>query len=269
MGFSNHLLDRRGKQQTIESMYESQKHPNVPATYSEHFGQDEFKFRWVDALALIMEKWRTPSSLFVAYVLSSRMNLSGECYLSIPKMAKRMRVSTKTARRAINTLEAEGWLLVMPRPGRTNIFNAILPQSGLDVLLADREEKKLVPDSDDWAVALMSVLSAAITACGSSISACQQEKDWSRVVGSVNQLIRRMGGPFADLSLLEKFLLREVPQHVVSPTGFLLEKLAQFRRMYPSFTGEKGWIARSQVSDIHVSSSVITSTGSRLMRPMK
>jgi len=239
----NHLLDRGRENRTFLGMRTQEpKTPKsivVPSKYRLHFTDAEFKFRWIDALKVELDSWRTSTDLFVAMMLSSYMNESGECHPGIPTLARAMKMSQETVRRSLRRLEENGWLFIRERVADTNKYVAVLPVYGLDLLLESRNKNSGGESAEVWQDALDSVLRPVSSALGVSVEEWSVVREWARLEGRLRQVIQRMGGPTSDLSSLRKHLLDELPEHVHSPTAYLLHRLALFTRLHPHLSGRK------------------------------
>ena len=239
----NHLLDRGWENRTFLGMRTQEpktfKSIVVPAKYRLHFTDAEFKFRWIDALKVELDSWRTSTDLFVAMMLSSYMNESGECHPGIPTLARAMKMSQETVRRSLRRLEENGWLFIRERVADTNKYVAVLPVYGLDLLLESRNKNTGGESAEVWQDALDSVLRPVSGALGVSVEEWSVVREWARLEGRLRQVIQRMGGPTSDLSSLNKHLLDELPEHVHSPTAYLLHRLALFTRLHPHLSGRK------------------------------
>lgn len=234
----------------------------VPAKYRLHFTDAEFKFRWVDALKLEDHSWRTSTDLFVAMMLNTYMDLLGTCYPGIPTLAKAMKKSPETVRRSLRRLEETGWLLIDERVAETNLYTAVLPVYGLELLLEARNRTSGGETAEEWQKALDSILHPVAMAIGMSVDEWSVSRDWARLEGRLRQVIQRLGGPRDDLGMLRKHLLEELPQHVKSPTGYLLHRLADFSRRHSHLSGRKIPSAREREKSVVLVKSIVEATAS-------
>lgn len=211
----------------------------APAEYSRHYTDAEFKFRWLDALKEETDPWRTGTDLFVALMLSSHMSEVGRCHPGIPTIAAAMKKSESTVRKSIHRLEANGWLHVVPRKGTTNEYTAVLPTYGLNLLLDAKGKSRDGASAEEWTAILDSIIQPVFRSMGASVDEWTSQRGWAQVEGRLRQVIQRMGGPTADVSHLQRFLLEEIPEVVHSPVGYLLHRLSAFTRLHPTLAGRK------------------------------
>lgn len=199
----------------------------APAAYQQHFTTAEFRFRWMDALVEVEDKWFKSSVAHLARALGSYMDRSGECWPAVSTLAHAMRVDQRTVRRALSALVEYGWLIAVMRPGNTSLYQAVLPEYGLELLLRSREKKADLPTAADWQEATYRVLDSACAAFGISRCDWAGTKEWARVEGRTRQIIQRLGGPAADTEYLIKALTHEPPVNGVrEPVAFLLKRLS-------------------------------------------
>lgn len=214
--------------------------PFAPEGYAEYFGCKEFKFRWIDALVEVRDRWCSRSVDHLARALQSHMDTQGECWLAIPTLAQEMRVSKCTVSRALSLLEENGWLFITKRPGFTNIFQAVLPEYGLQLLLQRRAERADRPSSKDWQVATGQLLDRVCLALGIDRLRWSSTTEWARVEGRVRQILQRWGGPNVDTEYLVRALTTEPPVDPIrEPIGFLLQRLGDVSRTVPNTSGKK------------------------------
>jgi len=212
----------------------------APAAYQQHFNKAEFRFRWIDALVEVEDDWCISSVDHVARTLNSYMNESGECWPKVATLARAMRVDPRTVRRAVSALVEHGWLISVPRPGETNLYQAVLPEYGLELLLARREQRATSSTTADWQEAVYRVLDAACAAFGISRVDWAGTKEWARVEGRTRQILQRLGGPALDTDFLIKALTYEPPvAGVRDPVGFLLARLSIVARQIPAASGKR------------------------------
>ena len=212
----------------------------APAAYQQHFNAAEFRFRWMDALVEVEDDWCITSVDHVARTLNSYMNESGECWPAVETLAHAMRVDPRTARRALSALVEHGWLISVPRPGETNLYQAVLPEYGLELLLARREKRANSSTTADWQETVNRVLGAACAAFGISRGDWAGTKEWARVEGRTRQILKRLGGPALDTDFLVKALTYEPPgDGVRDPVGFLLARLSSVARQIPAASGKR------------------------------
>jgi DNA-binding transcriptional ArsR family regulator len=212
----------------------------APAAYQQHFNTEEFRFRWIDALVEVEDDWCIASVDHVARTLNSYMNESGECWPAVETLARAMRVDPRTVRRALSALVEHGWLISVSRPGNTNLFQAVLPEYGLELLQARRERRTNQSTTAEWQDATCRILDAACAAFGISRSDWSGSKDWARVEGRTRQIIQRLGGPALDTEFLIKTLTNEPPvDGVRDPAGFLLTRLSRVSRLVASASGKR------------------------------
>jgi hypothetical protein len=212
----------------------------APAKYKEHFTLEEFKFRWVDALVEVRDEWVNRSVDHVARVLVGYMDQEGFGYPGIPAMARAMRVSKSTTRRAIELLVENGWLLKATRNARTNEYQAVLPEYGLNLLVERREERSRSNSVGEWQTATQAVLDRSCAMLSISPGEWAGTSDWARLEGRVRQVLRRLGGPNADLDYMVKLITQEPPvSGVRNPVGFLLERLSRISRIMPNIGNTK------------------------------
>lgn len=225
--------------------------PNTTTpNYGDHFAENEFKFRWLDALELAETDLKR-TQVFSAYVLAHFMDVHGSCYPSVGRIARRMKLSTSAARRAISALEEAGWLIITPRTSDTNWYQAVLPFHGLVALIEDRNKRNVeAPSQKEWEQALWQVLKGACHALSLPLLDMVDEPDWAKVEGRTRQLIQRNGGPRSDLTFLIRRISLEPPTHVRSPLGFLLSRLAQVAKSYSHLKGQRlDWTAKGGAFD--------------------
>ena len=204
------LLDVVRVGDTVDCMSsENTRSVNAPSDYLEHFGYDEFKFRWLDALGLERDDWRRGTELFAAYVLSSFMDAQGACYPSIERLATPMCKSEDTVRRALRTLANHGWLMIVPRANRTNQYFAVLPAYGMQLLLDKRATGHSDTAGAELHAAVARVLAGACDAHGFDQARLMQESSWARIEGRLYQVVNRLGGPHADLGPLLRWMSEE------------------------------------------------------------
>ena len=224
---------------------------NTPSpNYRDHFAENEFKFRWLDALELAKTDLKR-TEVFSAYVLAHFMDVHGSCYPSVARIARRMKLSTSAARRAISALEEAGWLIISPRTSDTNFYQAVLPFHGLVALIEDRNKRNVeAPSQKEWERALWQVLNGVCDALSLSLRDMVDEPDWAKVEGRTRQLIQRNGGPRSDLTFLIRRISLEPPTHVRNPLGFLLSRLAQVAKSYSHLKGQRlNWTAKGGAFD--------------------
>jgi len=170
----------------------------------------------------------------------SYMNESGECWPKVATLARAMRVDPRTVRRAVSALVEHGWLISVPRPGETNLYQAVLPEYGLELLLARREKRATSSTTADWQEAVYRVLDAACAAFGISRVDWAGTKEWARVEGRTRQILQRLGGPALDTDFLIKALTYEPPvAGIRDPVGFLLARLSIVARQIPAASGKR------------------------------
>jgi len=212
----------------------------APAAYQQHFNKAEFRFRWIDALVEVEDDWCISSVDHVARTLNSYMNESGECWPAVETLSRSMRVDPRTVRRAVSALVERGWLISVLRPGDTNLYQAVLPEHGLELLLARREQRANSSTATDWQEATHRVLDAACAAFGISRGDWAGTKEWARVEGRTRQILQRLGGPGSDIGYLVKALTYEPPiEGVREPVGFLLRRLSKVSTRLPAASGER------------------------------
>lgn len=234
------LLDVVGVVGTVGGMpNENASTVSAPSDYLQHFGYDEFKFRWLEALGLERDDWRRGTELFTAYVLSSFMDAQGACYPSIERLATPMCKSEDTVRRALRTLANHGWLMIVPRANRTNQYFAVLPAYGMQLLLDQRATGHSGTAGAELHAAVARVLTVACDAHGFDQAQLTQERSWARIEGRLYQVINRLGGPHMDLSSLTRWMSEEASEGVSSPVGFLLARASSFAKAYRRASGAK------------------------------
>ena len=234
------LLDVVGVIRTVGGMpNDITRTVSAPSDYLEHFGYDEFKFRWLDALGLERDDWRRGTELFTAYVLSSFMDVQGACYPSIERLATPMCKSEDTVRRALRKLATHGWLMIVPRANRTNQYFAVLPAYGMQLLLDQRATGHSGTAGAELHAAVARVLAVACDAHGFDQAQLMQERSWARIEGRLYQVINRLGGPNTDLSSLMRWMSDEASDGVSSPVGFLLARASSFAKAYRNAAGTK------------------------------
>lgn len=218
--------------------------------YADHFNENEFKFRWLDALELAETDLKR-SEVFSAYVLAHFMDVHGACYPSVPRVARRMKLSSSAARRSISALEEEGWLIIEPRTSDTNWYQAVLPLHGLVALIEERNKKHAEgPSQLEWERALWQVLTGVCRSLSLPLRDMVNEPDWAKVEGRARQLIQRNGGPRSDLAWLIRRISLEPPTEVRNPLGFLLSRLAQVSKSCRHLKGQRlDWAARGGAFD--------------------
>jgi hypothetical protein len=237
---------------------------HAPDRYLTHFTPQEFKFRWAEALMAETSKWRTSTDLLTALVLASFMGVSGDCHPGMDRVAQAMKTSRETTRRSVRRLEERGWLIVIPRPQKTNQFLAVLPEYGLDLLVESRGIESRGSSVDEWNTAVESVIEPVCLVLGVARAEWSHMPEWARVEGRVRQIIQRMGGPTADLSSFIGYLCNEPPQQLTSPPGYILFKAGEFGRLFNSFAGGKRKPREDSVSQPDFVNQVVTQTGMRL-----
>jgi len=220
---------------------------SAPSDYLLHFGSDEFKFRWLEALGLEREEWRRGTELFAAYVLSSYMDAHGACYPSLERLATPMRKSEDTVRRALRNLENHGWLMIVSRANRTNQYFAVLPAYGMQLLLEQRSAGHSGSDGSVLHAAVSRVLQLACDAHGFDREHLMRERSWARIEGRLFQVINRLGGATADLSSLTRWMCDVAGTGVDTPVGFLLARAGSFAKAYRHASGPK--VQRRAVDD--------------------
>lgn len=91
--------------------------------------RDEFdRFKWARGWA---EDERITSSTAIAILgaLLQHMSPQGECYPSVPTLARLGRCTERTVRRHLSNLEDLGWLKIIKRTGASNLYRAVTPDT--------------------------------------------------------------------------------------------------------------------------------------------
>lgn len=211
----------------------------APSDYLQHFSADEFRFRWLEAFAEVRDKWRHRGVDHLARTLCDHMNVKGTCHPSIPYLARIMVVAEGTVRNNYKSLVAEGWLIVVKRSQDTNLFQAVLPAYGMDLLIRKREAAANRNSVGDWRDAADKVLSAMCIGLGIDRVGLDATPEWARIEGKVYRLLERLGGPQADVSYVIKRVVEEPPREIHSPIGLLMARITQAERGLPKADGRK------------------------------
>jgi hypothetical protein len=219
--------------------FETRTQVGIPNSFLENFALDEFKFRWISGLGLEMAEWRTTTDLYVALLLATFMNTSGECWPAIESLAKPMRKSEDTIRRSLKRLEENGWLIIVPQPNRANRYQAKLPEHGVSLLLSHREASRRTASAEGSLDAVNRILDQVCYAHGFNKGELKKTNGWARVEGRMHQLVNRIGGPNSDHDALIRWMCEAGPNHIVSPTGFLLDRASSFKSAYDHAAGKK------------------------------
>lgn len=214
-------------------------HLHAPSRYLSRFTPEEFKFRWADALMEEVDDWRTGTDLLVALTLATFMDADGSCYPSIERISRAMKKSDETVRRSIKKLEERGWLNVIRRPQKTSLYQAVLPEYGLDLLVESRGLESRSSSAAEWTGAVDHVVQSTCSALGIARAEWAHLPAWARLEGRIRQIIQRMGGPTSDLNVLIRHLCNEPPQQIAAPPQYLLSKAGEFTRLYRAFAGAK------------------------------
>jgi hypothetical protein len=143
-----------------------------------------------------------------------------------------MKKSQDTVRRSLKILQEEGWLVVIPRPHRSNIYQAILPHYALMKLIEKRKQKQQAFSFYDLNRSMESVLGLTLSAYGFNWLDTEFFPDWARLEGRIIQLINQMGGPSANLAPLVRWMTEGAYSGVESPVGFLLQRAGDFSKAY-------------------------------------
>ena len=204
----------------------------LSSEYLEWFSPEELKFRWTEALGLETSKWRRSTELYTALMLASFMDAEGSCFPALESLAQPMKKSQDTVRRSLKILEEEGWLVVIPRPNRSNIYQAILPHYGLIKLIEKRKQKRQVFSFYDLKSSMEGVLGLTLSAYGFNWLDTEFFPDWARLEGRIIQLINQMGGPSANLAPLVRWMTEGAYSGVETPVAFLLKRAGDFSKAY-------------------------------------
>lgn len=186
-----------------------------------------------------VDDWRTGTDLLVALTLATFMDAAGSCYPSIERLARAMKKSHETVRRSIKKLEERGWLNVIPRPQKTSLYQAVLPEYGFDLLVESKGLESRSSSAAEWTAAVDRVVQSTCRVLGIERAEWVHRPEWARFEGRIRQIIQRMGGPTSDLEILIEHLCNESPKRIVAPPQFLLHKASQFTRLYRTFSGAK------------------------------
>ena len=228
----NHLRATVGVDGTVRAM--TTKNPTyAPTGYLQHFSAEEFRFRWLEALSEVRDKWRHRGVDHLARALCDHMDVQGSCHPSLPTLARIMVVKEGTVRKNYKRLVEEGWLIVVPRSQDTNIFQAVLPSYGLELLNQKRETAATRNSVGEWREAADKLLSAMCTGLGIDREGAEATPAWARVEGKVYKLLARLGGPESDVSYVVKRVIEEPPSEIHSPVGLLMARLTKAERSLP------------------------------------
>jgi hypothetical protein len=228
----NHLRATEGVHGTVRAMT-TKKPTYAPTGYLQHFSTEEFRFRWLEALAEVREAWRHSGVDHLARALCDHMNIQGSCHPSLATLAREMAVSEGMVRDNYKILVAEGWLIVVPRHQETNIFQAVLPAYGLELLNQKREAAANRNSVGEWREAADKFLSAMCAGLGIDREGAEATPAWARVEGKVYKLLARLGGPESDVSYVVKRVIEEPPGEIHSPVGLLMARLTKAERSLP------------------------------------
>lgn len=80
---NNHLRATVGVDGTVRAM--TTKNPTyAPTGYLQLFSAEEFRFRWLEALSEVRDKWRHRGVDHLARALCDHMDVQGSCHPSLP-----------------------------------------------------------------------------------------------------------------------------------------------------------------------------------------
>ncbi|MFM8650152.1 MAG: helix-turn-helix domain-containing protein [Actinomycetota bacterium] len=209
----------------------------APSEYHQHYSAEEFRFRWLEALSEVRDEWRHRGIDHLARALCDHMNVMGSCHPSLPRLSKIMVISEGTVRKNYQRLVEEGWLIVVPRWMETNLYQAVLPTYGLQLLMQKKEVASNRNSVSEWRDAADRVLSAMCIGLGVERGEVESAREWARIEGKVFRLLERLGGPQADVSYVIKRVIEEPPRVITSPVGLLMARITKAERSHPNRQG--------------------------------
>jgi len=228
----NNLLDRHWSLRTVVCMADPFDEILIPYDYRVIFSAAEFKFRWLEALMEDEGEWRRASELFAASVLNFYMDHRGVCFPSVTTMARIMRKSPDTTRRALRALEDNGWLIIQHRPNQTSVYHAILPDYGMALLVNKRKRKSEVQTMSVPYMKVNHVLEEVCTRLGIDKARLEAYPENARLVGRLVQIVQRMPEGDNHTEKLIYAMASEPPPQMYSPHGFLLGRANEYARAY-------------------------------------
>ena len=210
----------------------------APPDYRSYFTLSEFKFRWLEALMLVNQKWCRGAEIFTASILVHFMDQQGLCFPSVDKLAKSMRKSPDSVRRSLRELANNGWLVIQNRSNKTNLFQALLPDFGLQALTESRRQKIEPSPMIAHREIVNRVLEDVCRHHGFDLKKLAVFPEHSRLVGKLFQVVQRMPGGEHQVERLIDMMCEEPPPTIKSPHGFLMARATEFARGYGA-TGKK------------------------------
>lgn len=204
----------------------------LPIGYNDHFKISEYKFRWIDALGIDRDKSRPEHH--VACTLASMMDTEGYAYPSIDHLARCMASSNRFVQNAIRSLADKGWLIVDERSGTSNEYQAILPQQGLNNLVAHREGKRSGAKSFPARIALANrLLETVWNELNFDKSILHSQEGVKRLCGAIRQILSNSPDPESDGKRMVRSLCESPSPKIQDPVSYLFNRIKTFRRENP------------------------------------
>lgn len=204
----------------------------IPYDYRNHFSAAEFKFRWFEALMEDEAEWRRSTELFMASMLLYYMDQRGICYPSVTQMARIVRKSPDTVRRALRNLVDNGWLIIQPRVNQSSVYHAVLPDYGFALLVKKRKKKSDVESMSGPFTKVNEVLVEVCTRLGIDKTRLEAFPEHARLVGRLIQIVQRVPEGGNHTEKLIYAMTSEPPPQMHSPHGFLMARANEYARAY-------------------------------------
>lgn len=197
--------------------------------YPQHFGDKDYKFRWIQGTGL--DKELPPRANHLAARLNDlfigRYSAAG----SVEQLVELTGMSPSTVARAIGDLVRRGWLA--PRTRGSDALVLLMPDHGVDLLLEHRDRvdgfhgRKAV--NDEWTAVTFARINEALGTTFGTHNGTTPPHLRKRI----RSIVSHMVDPNTEVPQLIGSLTEQPPIELRDPVGFLLHRAAEHVRARP------------------------------------
>lgn len=202
----------------------------ISAKYLEYFQPAEFRFRWLEATGLY-ESLPTRANHLAARILTLWID-NESTTTTYDELCRITRLSIRTVQRGLRDLQSTG-LLVARRKGSQISLTLVITDFGLDLLLAERERRRLFAGrrdlNDEWTHFVMAKVSTFYGITDSDT----QDGLWRVLTAKIRSIIAHMHCHEVEAQKLILELTESPPQGIRDLPALLLSRASIHVRNYP------------------------------------